>query len=69
MVRWVIGSITHGGPIELFLAPACALQLRETVIVKTFIVSEKAIGMCYPVCGMLHIKDPLLLIGVSSFVK
>ena len=20
-------------------------------------------GMCYPVCGMMHIKQPLLLIG------
>ena len=24
MVRWVIGSILHGGPIELFLVPASA---------------------------------------------
>ena len=23
-------------------------------------------GMCYPVCGMVHIKKPLLLIGNSS---
>ena len=23
-------------------------------------------GMFYPVCGMVHIKDPLLLIGKSS---
>ena len=22
--------------------------------------------MCYPVCGMVHIKEPLLLIGKSS---
>ena len=22
---------------------------------------NKGRGMCYPVCGMLHIKDPLLL--------
>ena len=22
--------------------------------------------MCYPVCGMMHIKEPLLLIGQSS---
>ena len=22
--------------------------------------------MCYPVCGMMHIKEPLLLIGKSS---
>ena len=23
-------------------------------------------GMCYPVCGMVNIKEPLLLIGKSS---
>ena len=27
MVRWVVGSILRGGPIELFLIPASALQL------------------------------------------
>ena len=28
--------------------------------------SNKGCGMCYPVCGMVHIKEPLLLIGNSS---
>ena len=27
MVRWVIGSILHGGPIELFLVPSSAPRL------------------------------------------
>ena len=27
---------------------------------------NKACSMCYPVCGMVHIKEPLLLIGNSS---
>ena len=27
---------------------------------------NKCHGMCYPVCGMVHIKEPLLLIGKSS---
>ena len=27
---------------------------------------NKGQGMCYPVCGMVHIKEPLLLIGKSS---
>ena len=26
----------------------------------------KGRGMCYPVCGMMHIKESLLLIGKSS---
>ena len=28
--------------------------------------SNKGHGMCYPVSGMVHIKDPLLLIGKKS---
>ena len=27
---------------------------------------NKGSGMCHPVCGMMHIKEPLLLIGKSS---
>ena len=54
-VRWVVGYILHGGPIELFLVPANALRL-----------GNKGRGMYYPVCGMMHIKEPLLLIGKSS---
>ena len=27
---------------------------------------KKGRGMCYPVCGMMHIKEPVLLIGKSS---
>ena len=27
---------------------------------------NKGCGMCYPVCGMMRIKEPLLLIGKSS---
>ena len=47
MVRWVVRSILHGEPIDLFLIPA-------------------GCGMCYPVCAMVHIKEPLLLVGKSS---
>ena len=27
---------------------------------------NKCCGMCYPVCGMVHIKEPLLLIGKTN---
>ena len=27
---------------------------------------NKSHGMCYPVSGMMHIKEPLLLIGKNS---
>ena len=45
--------ILHGGPTELFkpvLHNWC----------------NKGCGMCYPVYGMMHIKEPLLLIRKSS---
>ena len=57
MVRWVIGSILHGGPTELFLIPANWLDW-----------CKKGCGMCYPVCAMMHIKEPLLLIGKSIYI-
>ena len=40
---------------EVFLVPTSAPRLVN-----------KGRGMCYPVCGMMHIKEPLLLIGKSS---
>ena len=53
MVQWVIGSIPHGGQIELFLIQAV---LHDWC--------NKGCGMCYSTCG--HIKEPLLLIEKSS---
>ena len=29
---------------------------------------NKGRGMCYPVCGMVHIKEPLLLIGKRAYI-
>ena len=29
---------------------------------------NKGCGMCYPVCGMMHIKEPLLLIYIYILV-
>ena len=29
MLRWVVGSILHGAPIELFFVPASAPRLAE----------------------------------------
>ena len=55
MARWVVGSIPHGGHIELFLVKPV---LHDWC--------NKGCGRCYPVCGMVHIKEPLLLIEKSS---
>ena len=51
IAQWIIGSIPHCGPIELFLYQP---------------VFHKGYGMCYPISGMVHIKDPVLLIRKSN---
>ena len=56
MVRWVIGSILHGvDPLSYF---SFQPVLHDWC--------NKGCGVCYPVCGMVHIKEPLLLIDNSS---
>ena len=53
MVRWVI---LHG------VDPLSYLSFQPVL----HDWCNKGRGMCYPVCGMVHIKEPLLLIGKSS---
>ena len=56
MVRWVVGSILHRvDPLSYF---SFQPVLHDWC--------NKGRGMCYPVCGMVHIKEPLLLIGKSN---
>ena len=56
MVRWVVGSILHGvDPLSYF---SFQPVLHDWC--------NKGYGMYYPVCGMVHIKEPLLLIDKSS---
>ena len=52
IVQLVDRSIPHGGPIDRFLVPPVLHYWYN-----------KDHGMCYPVCGILHIKEPLLFIG------
>ena len=56
MVRWVVGSIFHGVDPLSYLS--FQLVLHDWC--------NKGRGMCYPVCVMVHIKEPLLLIDKSS---
>ena len=56
MVRCFVGSILHGvDPLSYF---SFQPVLHDWC--------NKGHGMCYPVCGMVHIKEPLLLIDKSS---
>ena len=45
----------HGAPIELFLVPPVLHNW-----------CNKDHSIYYPVCGMVHIKDPLLIIKKKS---
>ena len=56
MVRWVVGLILHGVDPLSYFSFQPVLHNR----------CNKGRGMCYPVSGMMHIKEPLLLIGKSS---
>ena len=56
MVRWVVGSI-------LYEVNALSYFSFQPVLHDW---CTKGRGMYYPVCGMVHIKEPLLLIGKSS---
>ena len=56
MMRWVVGSILHGvDPLSYF---SFQPVLHDWC--------NKGRGMCYPVSGMVHIKETLLLIDKSS---
>ena len=55
VVRLVVVSIPHGGLTELFFVLASVLRLVK-----------QRLCMCYSVCGIVHIKVPLLLIEESS---
>ena len=55
MVRWVVGSIHGVDPLSYFSFQPVLHNW-----------CNKGRGMCYPVCGMVHIKEPLLLIDKSS---
>ena len=56
IVRWVVGSILHG------VDPLSYLSFQPVL----HDWCNKGCGMCYPLCGMVHIKEPFLLIGKSS---
>ena len=56
MVRCVGGSILHE------LDPLSYFSLQPVL----HDWCNKGRGMCYPVCGMVHIKEPLLLIDKSG---
>ena len=58
MVRWVVESFLHG------VDPLSYLSFQPVL----HDWCNKGRGMYYPVCGMVHIKEPLLLIVKVAYV-
>ena len=56
MARWVVGSILHG------VNPLSYVSFQPVL----HDWCNKGRGMCHPLCGIVHIKEPLLLIDKSS---
>ena len=56
MVRWVVGWIPHG---RLHWVISRFSQYCMTGV-------TKAVGMYYPVCGIMNLKETLLQLGKSS---
>ena len=54
VVRWVVGSIPHGGPTELFLIPPSAQRL----------VKQRPWYVISCLCDVAY-KEPLLLIEIA----
>ena len=59
----VVRAFPHGSSDRSFVVDPFSYFLFQPVIYDWF---NQGFGMCYPVCGMVHIKEPLLLIGKSS---
>ena len=70
----VILSSPNSGDISVPIQPKVFLDVSTTINPLSYFYFQpvlhgwcnKGCGMCYPVCGMMHIKEPLLLIGKSS---
>ena len=60
------------GSVRLWCSTLKKIWLKQTYTATSLFSNQcsmtgnKGCGMYYPVCGMVHIKEPLLLIGKSS---
>ena len=59
MVRWVVGSILHG------VDPLSYVSFQPVL----HDWCNKGRGMCYPVCGMVHIKERVAYVAVAGFLS
>ena len=60
----LIGKSSPGGGIGFHLSLSLMVDPSSYFLLHDW--CNKGRGMCCPVCGVMHIKEPLLLIGKSS---
>ena len=61
----MVGPLSCSSVVRAFVHGAMGHRIDPTLNYFSY-WCNKHCGMCYPVCGMMHIKEPLLLIGKSS---
>ena len=67
----ILNAIGDIWEVLKYFHPWCVCRLKHSIYQFLFqpVLNDwcnKGHGMCYPVCRMVHIKEPLLLIGKSS---
>ena len=60
MMNWLEYEDDPGDPISSWFVPILPSYFSFQPVLHDW--CNKGRGMCYPVCGMVHIKEPLLLI-------
>ena len=71
---WLFGKAHHGSLIQIVRAFTYGVLGHRIDLPLSYFSFQpvlhnwctKGCGMCHPVCGIVHIKEPLLLIGKSS---
>ena len=67
LLKKVVRAFAHGA-MGRRIDPSCYIPIELYISFQPVLHDwcNKPCGMCYPVCGMMHIKEPLLLIGKST---
>ena len=68
LIPAIAPRLIYQGPryVLFFLLNRNEIYLHGSLMVQWVDWCNKDHDMCYPVCGMVHIKEPLLLIGKSN---
>ena len=63
-LKFYVPFYFHSSMVRVFAHGTMGRRIDRSSQCST--TDNKGWGMCYPVCGMVHIKEPLMLIGKTS---